>query len=166
MTLKNIYDKVSHILEKNLQFNKESVIALQSLNLEGFKRWHRCNCKYYLCLQLKLANILYNIEREKLDVHSVDVEYSPISLQEHLVRWKSEIQESLAELKELNKKHFEEVGCTSKIIDELVCCLLDDLGDIQRYYARCSETDWLTIYEFDIDKHIHEKMKHKEKDYD
>ena len=164
MTLKSLYDKVSFILERNLQFNKESTIALQSLSLEGFKRWHRVNCKYYLCMQLKLANILYNIERQKLDVSSLSMNYSPLSLQDHLIRWKSELETSIKELGELNKSHFEEVGCSSEIIEEIIYCMLDDLGNVQRYYSRCSDTDWLAIYQFELDNYLHKKMKEKEKE--
>lgn len=164
MSLKNIYDRTSHILERNLQINKESVTSLQALNLNGFKRWSRFMCMYYLHKQLKLANILFNIERTKLDVSSLSMNYSPTSLEEHLNYMIRELEESIKQLGELNKQHFEEVGSTSRVIEDVIYCMLDDLGNLQRYRAKFSETDWLDMYIFEVDDKIHERYKEKEKD--
>lgn len=166
MSLKSIYDRVNHILERNLQLNKESVISLQALNLNGFKRAHRWRVMYYIHKQLKLANILFNIERSKLDISPLTMNYSPNSLQEHLQYMINELEQSIEQLGMLNKQHFEEVGNTSKIIEDIIYRMLDDLGNLQRHKAKMEQTDWLEMFMFELDDKLHCKYKEKEKEKD
>lgn len=164
MSLKSIYDKVSHILEKHTQWHKEAMASLQALGYNGYKRWHRLRAKELQCYQMKLANILFNIEREKLDMQCMSLNYSPMSLREHLKQWISEIEYTLKELGTLNKMHFEEVGMTSCIIEDIVKMLLDDIGNIQRNYYQFEACDWLEMFTFIEDRRLHEKFKKKEED--
>lgn len=163
-TLKSIYDRVSHILEKHAQLNKEASACLQSLGYNGFKRLHRYNCKKMQYWQMKLANILFNIKREKLDMQSMNINYSPMDLKEHLKKWLEEIEYALKELGELNKQHFETCGKTSEIIECVMCLMLDNLGDIQRWQYQGEATDWLEMFLFILDDKIHKKYKKKEEE--
>lgn len=166
MELKEIYNKVSHVVEKHIQLNKEAMACLQSMGFNGFKRMHRYNAEWLFCKQLKLANILFNMKREKLDLKPVSMvsDYMPMSIKDHLAKWDAEIEYSLKELGELNKAHFEKVGCTSCIIEKVICQMLDDHGNIQRWYYRGEDGDWLMHDMFMLDKYIHEKYKEKEKE--
>lgn len=163
--LKNIYDRVSHILEKHAQLNKEAMAILQALGYQGAKRQHRYNSKAFHYLQAKLANILANVERKKLDMQSMNLNYSPISLKEHLQKWIEELQYGLKALGELNKEHFQEMGMTSCIIEEAMCLMLDDLGNTQREYYEGEMTEWLEHHMLMIDKRKHKKFKHKEEEH-
>ena len=164
MELKEIYNKVSQILEKHIQLNKEAMTALQFMGFNGFKRMHRYNAECFFHKQLKLANILFNMKREKLDFKPITmiVEYSPMSIKDHLAKWDAEIEYALQELGELNKMHFEKLGCTSCIIEKIVCHMLDDHGNIQRWYHRGEGGDWLMHDMYMLDKYIHDKYKEKE----
>lgn len=163
--LKTIYDRVSYIFEKHSQLNKEASACLQSMGFNGFKRLHRYNCKKFQCWQMKLANILFNIKREKLDLQAMTINYNPTSLKEHLNKWLEEIQYSLKELGELNKKHFETCGKTSEIIECAMELMLDDLGNIQRHIYQGEACDWLELWGFLLDEKIHCKYKKKEEEY-
>lgn len=164
--LKNIYDKVSHILEKHAQLNKEASAVLQSMGYNGFKRLHRYNLKAFQCWQMKLANILFNLKREKLDMQAMNLNYSPMSLKDHLQKWIEELEYALKELGELNKMHFETCGMTSCIIEEAMNLMLDNLGNAQRDYYQFENCDWLEMYTYVVDRRWHEKMKEKEKEHD
>lgn len=168
MELKEIYNKTSHILEQHIQFNKEAVTALQAMGFNGFKRMHRYNAQWYFCKQLKLANILFNMKREKLDLKPITMmtEYAPMSLKDHLAKWDAHIEDSLVELGDLNKAHLEKVGSTSPIIECIIYQMLDNHGNIQRWYYRGEAGDWLMHDLFTLDKYIHEKYKEKEKEID
>ncbi|MBR5304934.1 MAG: hypothetical protein IKU37_08940 [Candidatus Gastranaerophilales bacterium] len=163
-TLKTIYDRVSHILEKHAQLNKEASACLQSLGYNGFKRLHRYNCKKFQYWQMKLANILFNIKREKLDMQAMNINYAPMDLKEHLRKWLEELEYALKELGELNKHHFETCGKTSDIIECAMCLMLDDLGNIQRWQHQGEATDWLEMFLFILDDKIHCKYKKKEEE--
>lgn len=163
--LKSIYDRVSYIFEKHAQLNKEASACLQSMGFNGFKRLHRCNCKKFQYWQMKLANILFNVKREKLDLQAMTINYNPKSLKEHLKAWLEELQYSLKELGELNKMHFESCGQTSKIIECAMDLMLDDLGNIQRYMYQGELSDWLELWGFLLDEKIHLKYKKKEEEH-
>lgn len=160
--LKNIYDKVSHILEKHAQLNKEASAILQSMGYNGFKRLHRYNLKAFQCWQMKLANILFNLKREKLDMQAMNLNYSPMSLKDHLQKWIEELEYALKELGELNKMHLETCGMTSCIIEEAMMLMLDNLGDAQRWYFRGQATEWLEHDLYSLDMYLHKKYKKKE----
>lgn len=166
MELKEIYNKVSHILEQHIQFNKESVTALQALGFDGFKRVHRYQAEWYFCKQLKLANILFNLKREKLDLKPITMitEYAPMSLKDHLAKWDAYLQDSITELGTLNKAHLETVGSTSSFIEGVIHYMLDNHSKVQRWYYRGEAGDWLMHDLFCLDEHLHKKYKEKEKE--
>lgn len=162
MSLKNIYDKVSNILQKQIELNKQASCAMQFLGYNGFKRLHRCNSMCFYKLQMKLANHLFNLEQERLSLEPINLTYNPISLKDHLKKWIDEIDNSLKELGELNRQHFETFGICSDIIEETMCLLIHDLGKARRWYAQSNATDWLEMYSFILDEQIHKKYKKKE----
>ena len=160
MDLKEIYNKIYDILEHHIQLNKEAMCSLQALGFNGFKKLHKCFAEHLFCNELKLISVLYKISKEKVNIKprtGIHLEYSPMSLKEHLIKWNAEIETAIQELGELNKEHFNSVGYSNDIIECLINDLLDYHCKIQCWYQRGETSDWLAHDLFVIDAGIKEE---------
>lgn len=171
MELKEIYNKTYDLLEHHIQLNKEAMCSLQALGFNGFKKLHKCIAEHLFCDELKLISALYKVGKEKMNIKpkmGMYLEYSPLTLKEHLIKWSVEIENAIEELGQLNKEHFSQVGYSNKILEDLICDLLHYHNKIQCWYQRGENSDWLAHDLFVIDNDIHEYLhsEKKEKHYD
>ena len=166
MEVKQIYDKVSQILEKHILINKQATLIMQSLGYNGFKKMHYCLMKRFQKKQIKLAYKLFDIKGEKLDISQVALTYNVSSLKEHLKSWLEELKYSIKELGTLNKEYFETYGFMCKSIECIVDLMVDLLKYVHKWYNRGEATDWLEMDLFLLDDKIkkHYEEEHARKD--
>lgn len=157
--MNEIYSKAAIIMNEHMQLNKKAMISMQSIGYNGFKRLHRCNAKEFLCWEIALANSLFDKYREKLNYTPLVVDYAPITLKDHLASWDAKLEESIKQLGNLNKEHFEKSGKTSCTIEEALGCMLKNYEKTGRWYKRFAETDWLAHDQHVLDDALHAKYK-------
>ena len=162
MEIKQIFDKVSQILEKHILINKHATIIMQSLGYNGFKKMHFCLMKKFQKKQIKLAYKLFDIEGEKLDLSQVALTYNVSSLKEHLKSWLEELKYAVKELGSLNKDFFNTYGYSCEAIECIIEIMLKLLKYVHKWYNRGETTDWLEMDLFLLDDKI---KKHYEEEY-
>lgn len=158
----SLYESIGKVLSIHCKLNEISMVVCQSIGYNGFKRWHRYRSRQFHEWKLCLANELFDKFRIAYDFKHYEVNYSPKSLQEHLSTWQTSILDAIQELGTLNKEYFNETGSESKIICDVLCCLMKDYEKLGRYISRFNESDWLVIDMHYMDDKIHEKFKEKE----
>ena len=157
--MKHIYKRVDEILSSNIEFNKNAMISMQALGFNGFKRMHRVLSKNYLCLQIELANDLFDKYRAKEGFANTPITYCPSTMREHLATWDSRLEADLKALGELNKEHFNMIGITNSVIEKAISCLRHKHVKVYRWYKRFEETTWSAHDMHTVDQYLHDKYK-------
>lgn len=162
MEIEQIYKNVDNIILTHLMINDKAMKHCQSLGYNGFKRLHKYEAKYLLCLHQQLENCYFDKYQKILDIN-VDIPvYNPIDLKEHLEKWKILLNRSIQELGELNQEHFDIVGITNSIIEDLICCFMKKYEKVNRWINRFNESMWNSTEIHYVDDCLHKKMKEKE----
>ena len=162
MEIEQIYKNVDNIILTHLMINDKAMKHCQSLGYNGFKRLHKYETKYLLCLHQKLETCYFDKYQKVLDTN-IDIPiYNPIDLKEHLEKWKELLNRSIQELGELNQEHFDVIGITNGIIEDLICCFMKKYEKVNRWIARFNESMWNSIECHYVDDCLHKKMKEKE----
>lgn len=162
MEIEQIYKNVDNIILTHLMINDKAMKITQSLGYNGFKRLHRCETKYLLCKHIDLENCYFDKYQKVLESNVNVPVYNPISLKEHLEKWKELLNRSIQELGELNQEHFDIIGITNGIIEDLICCFMKKYEKTCRWIARFNESDWNSIEMHSVDDCLHSKYKKKE----
>lgn len=162
MELEQIFKNIDSIILNHLMINDDAMKITQSLGYNGFKRLHRYNAKKLLCYHQKLDNYYFDRYRKILNP-TIDVSsYNPTNLQSHLEKWKLSLEMSIQELGELNQEHFDLIGITNCIVDDLIKDFCKYLEKVNRWIMRFNESNWNSIDCHYIDDYLHKKMKEKE----
>ena len=162
MEIEQLYKNVDNIILTHLMINDKAMKHCQALGYNGFKRLHRCETKYLLCLHQKLENCYFNRYQKVLNAEVENPIYNPIDFKEHLEKWKELLLKDIQELGELNQEHFDTVGMTNSIIEDLICCFIKKLEKVNRWITRFNESMWNSIDCHSVDDYLHKKIKKKE----
>ena len=162
MEIEQIYKNVDNLVLTHLMLNDEAMKIMQSLGYNGFKRLHRYNTKCLLCYHHQLENYFYDRYQRVLNTRVDFTSYNPLDLKAHLEKWKSLLESSIQELSELNQEHFDVVGVTNYIIEDLICDFVKHLEKVNRWIIRFNESLWSSIDCHMVDDCLHAKMKKKE----
>lgn len=164
--VKELFGNIHNVLSIHCKLNKLSMIILQSMCFNGFKRWHRCRARELFELDLCLYNELFDKFRIVTDFKVDDIVYNPKTLEEHLKSWSDALLDGVEKLGSYNKQYFELTGMSCDIADRCLDIFIDDYTKVNRYYHRFSDSDWLTLDTHIVDDKIHECFKEKEKCYE
>jgi hypothetical protein len=160
--VKELYDGIIKVF-KELTFKHEAAMSIcQSLGYNGFKRRHRRRSKKFLCLEIALANELFDNYRKQVGLTSIPGTYSASSLQEHLAAWDHVLETNIIALIDLSKQFFDRTGLMNRHVKTALCCLQKDREKIRRWYARFTESNWSSIDTHCVDDALHEHEKKKE----
>lgn len=162
MEIEQIYKNVDNLIMTHLAIHDNAMKICQSLGYNGFKRLHRCKVKYLLCKHIELENCYFDKYQKVLTTNAMTITYTFTNLKEHLEKWKDLLHRAIQELGELNQEHFDIVGMTNCIIDDLICCFVKKYEKVCRYIARFNESNWNSMELHLVDDCLHEKMKKKE----
>lgn len=162
MEIEQIYMNVDKIILSHLMINDTAMQYCQALGYNGFKRYHRYEAKYLMCKHQELETSYFDRYR-KILVSDIDAPiYSPVDLKEHLSSWKNLLETDIQQLSELNQEHFDIVGMTNCIIEEIICDFIKKLEKVNRWISRFDESMWNSIDCRIVDDYLHLKMKKKE----
>lgn len=162
MEIEQIYKNVDNIILTHLMINDDAMKHMQALGYNGFKRYHRHFEKELLCKHIDLEVCYYDRFQKILDTIVNAPQYSPMSLKNHLERWKELLARHIQELGELNQEHFDMVGVTNDIIECLIGCFVRKLEKVNRWIMRFNESNWDSKEMHYVDDCLHKKMKKKE----
>jgi hypothetical protein len=166
MEIEQIYKNVDNIILTALMINDDAMKYTQSWGYNGFKRLHRCETKYLLCKHQELENSYFDKYRKMLNASVGNPNYNPISLKDHLEKWRDLLNRNIQELGELNQEHFDVIGITNCVIEDLIYCFMKKYEKVSRWIARFNESSWNSIEIHLLDDKLHEKMKKKEEEGD
>lgn len=164
--VKILYENVCKILTTHCKINKLAMRSLQALGYNGFKRWHRYRSRQFFEFKICLANELFDKFKIKANFKSYEINYDPVSVEEHLKSWEKVLLTGIQELGTANKKYFELTGARSEIIKCAMSKLVRDYEKVNRLIMRFTESDWLTLDMHIVDDKLHCKYKEKEEKYD
>lgn len=162
MELEQIFKNIDNIIVNHIMINDKAMKITQSLGYNGFKRLHRYNEKCLLHLHQKLENCYFDKYRKILDANIDTPIYNPIDLKAHLEKWKLLLELNIQELGELNQEHFDLIGVTNSIVEELICKFNHDYEKVCRWITRFNESNWNSIDCHLVDDCLHNKIKKKE----
>lgn len=162
MEIEQIYKNVDNLILTHLMINDKAMKYTQSLGYNGFKRMHRFLSKELMCLHQKLVTCFYDKYQKVLNVNVDNVIYEPLDLKSHLEKWKTLLENGIQELGELNQEHFDIIGVTNDIIEDLICKFMHYLEKINRWIKRFNESMWNSVDCHIVDDYLHKKMKKKE----
>ena len=163
--VKALFESVHKVLSVHCKLNKHAMSALQSINYNGFKRWHRYRSKQLFELDIKLANELFDRFRIKPDFKDYELSYNPASVEDHLKSWEKALLDGVQELGELSKKYEELTGMSCEVIRCALKELVYDHEKVGRYIRRFNESDWLALDMHIVDDKLHDKYKLKEEGF-
>jgi hypothetical protein len=164
MEIEQIYKNVDNIILTHLMINDDAMKITQSLGYNGFKRLHRYETKYLLCKHQELENSYFDKYQKVLNANVSNPIYNPISLKDHLEKWRDLLTRHIQELGELNQEHFDVIGITNCIIEDTICCFMKKLEKVNRWIMRFNESDWNSVEIHYVDDCLHKKMKKKEEE--
>lgn len=146
-----------------LMANTEAMKASQSLNFNGFKRKHRYRShQYFEIMQaLQCYSFCYSGENIKLD--NPTLVYNPLTLKEHLTFMVKDTADKLMQIGVLNMEFNSSTGFDCNKAECIKKLLLEDMIKFKRWLDKFEKCSWNESVMNDIDMHIHEKYKMKEK---
>lgn len=162
MEIEQVYKNVDNLILTHLMINDDAMKYMQSLGYNGFKRLHRCLVKELLKKHQKLENCYFEKYQKVLNTAVDSTIYEPTTLKYHLEKWKELLFRGIQELGELNQEHFDIVGITNSIIEDLICCFTAKYEKVCRWIMRFNESDWNSIDCHYVDDYLHKKMKNIE----
>ena len=162
MEIEQIYRNVDTIILTHLMVSDNAMQYMQALGYNGFKRYHRYFTKELLCKHINLEVCYYDRYQKVLKAPVDAPIYEPTTLKIHLEKWKELLARHIQELGELNQEHFDVVGITNNVIEELVCCFMKKLEKVNKWIMRFNESNWNSMECHYVDDCLHKKMKEKE----
>ena len=160
--VKRLYEDVHKIILTHCKLNNKAMCATQFLGYNGFKRWHRYRSKCFFELDTKLANNIFDRFRIKADFKDYELNYSPLTLEEHMRSWQKALLDGIQQLGIVGKNFYEQTGTKCEIIDCAMKKMSKDYEKVCRFLKRFSESDWLTLDMHIVDDKLHKKYKKKE----
>ena len=162
----DIFNSVHDVISTYKKVSIKSMVIMQHLGYNGFKRWHRYKSKCLFDLELQLMNKLCDEFRITPNFKDLDVSYTPSSIEEHLRNWDKLLLDSVQELGKLNIEFTKQTGMPCKLIEKLIHKFSKDYQKVGKYLKRFNDSDWLTLDIHIVDDCLHKKYKEKEKNYD
>jgi len=162
MEIEQIYKNVDTIILSHLMVSDSAMQYTQALGYNGFKRMHKCLTKELLCKHIELETCYFDIYQKVLNAPVDTPTYNPTTLKSHLEKWKELLARHIQELGELNQEHFDVVGVTNHIIEDLIHCFIKKLEKVNRYIKRFNESDWNSMDCHMVDDCLHKKYKKME----
>lgn len=161
-SVKAVFETVHKVLSVHCKLNRLAMCALQVMNYNGFKRWHRYRSRQLFDMDVLLSNELFDRFRIKADFKDYELTYNPSSLEEHLKSWEKALLDGIQTLGEQGKAFYELTGMKCGIVDRAMRKLSHDYEKTGRYIRRFSESDWLALDMHIVDDRLHDKFKKKE----
>jgi hypothetical protein len=152
--MQELYAGVVKILCEHRILNQDAMVCLQAIGFDGFALMHKCRAKDMQCFELDVAQEYFSIYRNKFVFPAAHMEYEPMSLKEHLALWKTKLEDSICDLKEIHKRHLNETGLSNCIIMEVISCMECDYKRAEGWYKRFVATSWLVHDQYTINDKI------------
>lgn len=162
----DIFNSVHDVISTYKKVSIKSMVIMQHLGYNGFKRWHRHRSKCLFDLELQLMNKLCDEFRIMPNFKDLDVSYSATGMEEHLRNWDKLLLDSVQELGKLNIEFTKQTGMSCELIEKLIHKFSKDYQKVGKYLKRFNDSDWLTLDIHIVDDYLHKKYKEKEKNYD
>ena len=165
-SITDIFNSVHDVISTYKKVSVKSMVIMQHLGYNGFKRWHRYRSKCLFDLELQLMNKLCDEFRITPNFKDLDVSYAPSGIEEHLRNWDKLLLDSVQELGKLNIEFTKQTGMSCELIEKLIHKFSKDYQKVGKYLKRFNDSDWLTLDIHIVDDCLHKKYKEKEKNYD
>lgn len=164
-SITDIFNSVHDVISTYKKVSVKSMVIMQHLGYNGFKRWHRYRSKCLFDLELQLMNKLCDEFRITPNFKDLDVSYAPSGIEEHLRNWDKLLLDSVQELGKLNIEFTKQTGMSCELIEKLIHKFSKDYQKVGKYLKRFNDSDWLTLDIHIVDDCLHKKYKEKEKNY-
>jgi len=154
----------AELILDRLMFNERSKDITHSLNLQGFKRWHRYNTRRDMENMMHIKSYIIDHYHELPEVDNEDFKYLPVDLKAHLETWCERDKNLLASLSQLKTdlivpgNYHVEASLIQELLEE-ICCEIKYLG---RYMKELEDEEYSAYCIYQISRKVHEYFKKKE----
>jgi len=154
----------AELILDRLMFNERSKDITHSLNLQGFKRWHRFNARRDMENMMHIRSYIIDHYHELPEIESEDFKYLPVDLKAHMDNWCERDKVLLASLSQLKTdliitgNYHIEAALIQELLEEISC----EIKYLARYKKELEDEDYGAYCIYQISRKVHEYFKKAE----